>query len=680
MLDPRIFRQKKKRPKARQGKPRAAMAWPREVLVALAASLFLSPQPASGWLSPGTPVLLSAGACRVGQGACALRARALSARACRRPVALAVGMRGARRAREVQAAADGLFEDTELRPPLPKIPNEDVDEGSRRDVVTVSPEFTALCQAQFEVLASVVGASRCHLYFRREDPSTGRLEFVPAVVYPEKQRVWVVGEGPTGLPSSGAMQLAGFIPATSLLPEYPFVKTKREGGPSSSVVEIEDGGLSVPIEYNSIVLGMLAVWRDSDAQWTEAERSQVQGIATSLAIAVVLDQRNQWQEAVQAESLRKMLSETLHQVKNSLSAMRMFGKLLLRRLPGNDKMNRELAKDILIQSDRLVDLLLPIDSLTRLPSLSPSKRPPSFLLQQAQETPERGGTGTLELLEVSNDGAGSEEDVQVPSMEEDETLQKAVEVLERTRNEGGVEKAGTCGVEQALEPIISAGQAIAEFDGIVFEHRVAKSLPQVYADTRVLQEAVSNVLDNALKYVLVRGNDPSHPRVSFEVHTCRSPLDGVELVVTDNGAGVEEAELPMLCEEGFRGQRCAQVPGTGLGLHIARKMLDLMGGEMLLEQVSAGSGLRVRIQLRRVTEGNVEVQVDDERMVGSDSAQPGPNVDEICIDVAQGDKVTPRSRQKSAQEASGSVGSKGTVKKKKQYSKGKMKSKRKTDP
>ena len=582
----------------------------------------------------------------------------------------------------MQAAADGLFEDTGLRPPLPKMPNEDVDEGSRRDVVTVSPEFTSLCQAQFEVLASVVGASRCHLYFRREDPSTGRLEFVPAVVYPEKQRVWVVGEGPTGLPSSGAMQLAGFIPAASLLPEYPFVKTKREGGPSSSVVEIEDGGLSVPIEYNSIVLGMLAVWRDSDAQWTEAERSQVQGIATSLAIAVVLDQRNQWQEAVQAESLRKMLSETLHQVKNSLSAMRMFGKLLLRRLPGNDKMNRELAKDILIQSDRLVDLLLPIDSLTRLPSLSPGPRdrPPSFLLKQAQEGPERGGTGTFELLEVSNDGAGSEEDVQVPSMEEDETLQKAVEVLERTRNEGGVEKPGTCGVEQALEPIISAGQAIAEFDGIVFEHRVAKSLPQVYADTRVLQEAVSNVLDNALKYVLVRGNDPSHPRVSFEVHTCRGPLDGVELVVTDNGAGVEEAELPMLCDEGFRGQRCAQVPGTGLGLHIARKMLDLMGGEMLLEQVSAGSGLRVRIQLRRVTEGNVEVQVDDERIVGLDSAQPDPNVGDLCIEVAEGDKVIPRSRQKSAQKASGSVGSKGTVKKKKQYSKGKMKSKRKTDP
>jgi GAF domain-containing protein len=70
---------------------------------------------------------------------------------------------------------------------------------------------------------------------------------------------------------------------------------------------------------------MLAVWREGGEKgrenqkrfsrgWSEAERAQVQAIATSLALAVVLDQRYQWQEAVQAESMRKMLSETLHQV------------------------------------------------------------------------------------------------------------------------------------------------------------------------------------------------------------------------------------------------------------------------------------------------------------------------------------------------------------------------------
>lgn len=82
------------------------------------------------------------------------------------------------------------------------------DKGPRNadDSVRVSPEFTALCQAQFEVVSSLLNATRCALYFRREDPISGTLEFVPAAVYPEKQRVWVVGEGPSGLPSQGALQ------------------------------------------------------------------------------------------------------------------------------------------------------------------------------------------------------------------------------------------------------------------------------------------------------------------------------------------------------------------------------------------------------------------------------------------------------------------------------------------
>ena len=42
-------------------------------------------------------------------------------------------------------------------------------------------------------------------------------------------------------------------------------------------------------------------------------------------------------------------------------------------------------------------------------------------------------------------------------------------------------------MDEALEPIISAGQAIAEFDGVVFEARVAPKLPLVLTEVRVLQ-------------------------------------------------------------------------------------------------------------------------------------------------------------------------------------------------
>lgn len=271
-------------------------------------------------------------------------------------------------------------------------------------VVSFSPEFCSLCQAQFEVLVTMLEARRCALYFRREDPLTGNLEFVPAAVYPEHQRVWVVGEGPEGRPSSGRFELPGFISAENLMPDYPF---NRGGSDGTTAIDISEGGLSVPVQYGNMVIGMLAVWRDQTSgkeSWSTREKNQVSKIASSLALAVVLDQRNQYSynEALNAESLRNMLSETLHQVKNSLSAVRLFGKLLLRRLPGDDLMNRELAKDILIQSDRMVELLVPYDANERRAEL-PYSRP---VLMLGGTTGKSTSTSGRESASESGGGGG----------------------------------------------------------------------------------------------------------------------------------------------------------------------------------------------------------------------------------------------------------------------------------
>ena len=149
------------------------------------------------------------------------------------------------------------------------------DKKNASPVMRVSPEFNSLCQAQFEVLSCILGASKCVLYFRRED-ATGQLDFVPAAVYPEKQviaatfkmssncfyqRVWVVGEGPAGLPASGPIELPGFFSANSMFPEYPFIKRQSSG---IATISLADGGISLPLEYGSVVLGTIAVWRESE--------------------------------------------------------------------------------------------------------------------------------------------------------------------------------------------------------------------------------------------------------------------------------------------------------------------------------------------------------------------------------------------------------------------------------
>ena len=47
----------------------------------------------------------------------------------------------------------------------------------------------------------------------------------------------------------------------------------------------------------------------------------------------------------------------------------------------------------------------------------------------------------------------------------------------------------------------------------------------------IIQEAVSNVLDNALKYVLVRGSNAALPSVSMLLRPCHHPIRGVEVVI-----------------------------------------------------------------------------------------------------------------------------------------------------
>lgn len=52
---------------------------------------------------------------------------------------------------------------------------------------------------------------------------------------------------------------------------------------------------------------------------------------------------------VRQKSLSRLLARDENQVKNPMTALRTFGKLLLRRLPQDDTLNRELAKDIILQ-------------------------------------------------------------------------------------------------------------------------------------------------------------------------------------------------------------------------------------------------------------------------------------------------------------------------------------------
>ena len=147
-------------------------------------------------------------------------------------------------------------------------------------------------------------------------------------------------------------------------------------------------------------------------------------------------------------------------------------------------------------------------------------------------------------------------------------------------------------VPDVLGPIISASRAIAEERGIKFETVGAgdgADLPGVCVCPRSLQEAVVNVLDNAIKYVTLGGSGRGgigegrapnpDPRIRITVRPNPDPLrPGVTVLVEDSGPGIPVPEREAVFLRGYRGDAARLVPGSGLGLAIGRSMISRMGG------------------------------------------------------------------------------------------------------
>ncbi|MDA8197875.1 MAG: HAMP domain-containing sensor histidine kinase [Thermaerobacter sp.] len=121
---------------------------------------------------------------------------------------------------------------------------------------------------------------------------------------------------------------------------------------------------------------------------------------------------------------------------------------------------------------------------------------------------------------------------------------------------------------------------------------------QAHGDREGLLEVVSNLVDNAIKYS------------SGVVDVSGTVRDGMlVLTVRDRGPGVSEAELPRLFDRFYRGQAARRQPtvrGTGLGLGIARRIVENHEGRITVSNASGG-GLVVEVQLPVMAQRNLGV-------------------------------------------------------------------------
>jgi signal transduction histidine kinase len=113
----------------------------------------------------------------------------------------------------------------------------------------------------------------------------------------------------------------------------------------------------------------------------------------------------------------------------------------------------------------------------------------------------------------------------------------------------------------------------------------------VSVDAARLRQALTNVLSNAYKYSRGRGEI----RMSFPVRT-HLGVRWAGILVEDEGIGMTPEQLRRVFDRFYRADRSGAVPGTGLGMPLAKEIMERMNG--LIEVTSeAGKGTRVTLWL-----------------------------------------------------------------------------------
>lgn len=119
-------------------------------------------------------------------------------------------------------------------------------------------------------------------------------------------------------------------------------------------------------------------------------------------------------------------------------------------------------------------------------------------------------------------------------------------------------------------------KVVALFNDSATEPRVdlTDQLPAGFTawfDAKLLRTATENLVSNALKY------SPPDRRVHV---TLAGIGPGWQVAVTDEGRGLPEAEVSKLFQPFFRASNVGATPGTGLGLTIVQRVMDLHGGQV----------------------------------------------------------------------------------------------------
>jgi two-component system OmpR family sensor kinase/two-component system sensor histidine kinase BaeS len=144
-------------------------------------------------------------------------------------------------------------------------------------------------------------------------------------------------------------------------------------------------------------------------------------------------------------------------------------------------------------------------------------------------------------------------------------------------------------LNELAETILSLFYAQAGERNVQLNLEAEADLPEVMVDPQRFQQVIGNLIDNALRYT------PEGSTVNLSIHRQE---DIVELSVADGGPGIPEDEIAHVFDRFWRGEksRARSTGGAGLGLSIARQLVEAQGGKITARNHSP-RGFEVQITL-----------------------------------------------------------------------------------
>jgi signal transduction histidine kinase len=233
------------------------------------------------------------------------------------------------------------------------------------------------------------------------------------------------------------------------------------------------------------------------------------------------------------------------------------------------------------------------------------------------------------LLRGGLDNAKQREYLDTIAIECDRQIDLVLNLLDLSRIEAGAFELnlGRVDAAEVLLSCLKSQSRAAEFRRHQLELKQAAELPAIRADQKALRRVISNLIENAIKYT----PDGGHITLA-----ARRAGDEVEISVTDNGRGIPPQDIPVLFDKFHRGRpapvaadgalaaalpELEEVPGIGLGLYLARNVIEQMRGRISVEsEVGRGSSFTLHMPVWDEEEGRQSTSEEiryDQTIVGS---------------------------------------------------------------